>query len=387
MSNVNDSSDRLLSIDALRGADMCLIMGVADLIVALSVWLGFGEHSWIAEQMRHVEWHGWHMMDGVFPVFMFISGLSWPFSLAKQRAYGVTDGRLWEKIGKRVLMLFLLGLVCEGILRIDRGWDCLRIGSVFFRIGICWAVAAVLSMYFGVKTRLLIAAGLLLGYWALTANVVAPDAQMLAIPENLDAYGRGPYSVVGNISGYIDRCILPGRLRYPGVLDTQGTLSTLPATCFPLFGILTGEFVRRTDISGGRKSLAMLVAGLALVSLGLLWSQVMPLNRSLWTSSHVVFSTGYALTLFSVFYWIIDVKGWRGWTFPFRVIGMNSLFIFLVQRFSGVNLMDAPAHAVFDGLAAVCSPNAGKVLYWLGYVLLCWLLLHFLYRKKVFLKA
>ena len=91
MSDSGVSSGRLMSIDTLRGADMCLIMGVAKLIIALSVWLGFGEHSWLADQMRHVEWHGWHMMDGVFPVFMFISGLSWPFSLAKQ--FGITyDG-------------------------------------------------------------------------------------------------------------------------------------------------------------------------------------------------------------------------------------------------------------------------------------------------------
>lgn len=387
MSDTDSSSGRLMSIDTLRGADMCLIMGVAKLIIALSVWLGFGEHSWLADQMRHVEWHGWHMMDGVFPVFMFISGLSWPFSLAKQRAHGVTDGQLWAKIGRRVLMLFLLGLVCEGVLRIDRGWDCFRVGSVFFRIGTCWAAAAVLSMYFDVKMRLLVAAGLLLGYWALTANVVAPDAQTLAIPENLDAYGRGPYSVVGNISGYIDRCILPGRLRYPGVLDTQGTLSTLPAICFPLFGTLVGEFIRRTDISGGRKSLAMLVVGLVLAGLGLIWSQVMPFNRSIWTSSHIVFSAGYALTLFSAFYWIIDVRGIRGWTFPFRVIGMNSLLIFLVQRFSGVNLIDAPAHAVFDGVVALCPKTLGAVVFAAGYVAVCWILLYFLYRKDTFLKA
>ena len=387
MSEGEVKSGRLMSIDTLRGADMCLIMGVAKLVIALSVWLGFGEHSWAAEQMRHVQWHGWHMMDGVFPVFMFISGLSWPFSLAKQRAHGVTDGQLWAKIGKRVLTLFLLGLVCEGVLRIDRGWDCFRIGSVFFRIGVCWAASAALSMYFGVKTRLLVAAGLLLGYWALTANVVAPDAQTLAIPEHLDAFGRGPYSVVGNISGYVDRCILPGRLRYPGVLDTQGTLSTLPAISFPLFGTLVGEFIRRPGVSGGRKSLLMLLGGLCFAAVGLLWSTAMPFNRSIWTSSHIVFSTGYALSLFATFYWIVDVKGWRGWTFPFRVIGMNSLLIFLVQRFSGVNLMDAPAHALFDGVVKLCPESLGKVVFAAGYVAVCWLFLLFLYRKNVFLKA
>ena len=366
---------------------MCLIMGVSRLIVALSVWLGFGEHSWAADQMHHVEWHGWHLMDGVFPVFMFISGLSWPFSLAKQRERGVTDGQLWMKIGKRVLVLFLLGLLCEGVLHVDRGWDCLRIGSVFFRIGICWAVAAALSLYFGVKTRLLIAVVLLLGYWVLTANVVAPDSLALAIPEDLDAYGRGPYSVVGNISGYVDRCILPGRLRYPGVLDTQGTLSTLPAICFPLFGTLVGEFIRRPGVSGDRKSLFMLIAGLILAGVGLLWSQVMPFNRSICTSSHVVFSTGYALSLFAVFYWIIDVREIRGWTLPFRIIGMNSLLVFLLQRVNGVNVVEMLTETFVGGTVRICSPAVGGVVFALGYVAVCWILLYFLYRKGIFLKA
>lgn len=387
MANTDSPSGRLMSIDTLRGADMCLIMGVGKLVIALSVWLGFGDHSWAADQMRHVQWHGWHVMDGVFPVFMFISGLSWPFSLAKQRERGITDGRLWMKIGKRVLALFLLGLLCEGVLHVDRGWDCLRIGSVFFRIGICWAVAAILSLYFGVKTRLAIAATLLLGYWALTANVIAPDAQTLAIPEHLDAFGRGPYSVVGNISGYIDRCILPGRLRYPGVLDTQGTLSTLPAICFPLFGTLVGEFIRRPGISGGRKSLLMLCAGLCFAAIGLLWSQVMPFNRSIWTSSHIVFSTGYALSLFAVFYWIIDVRGIRGWTLPFRIVGMNSLLVFLLQRLNGVNVIEMLTETFVGGAVRLCPPAAGAVVFALGYTALCWILLYFLYRKGIFLKA
>lgn len=389
MGSSDRTAGRLMSIDTLRGADMSLIMGVQRLVIALSVWMGFGEYSWAADQMRHVVWHGWHVMDGVFPVFMFVSGLSWPFSHAKQRERGMTSGEIWAKIGKRVLTLFLLGLVCEGILRIDRGWDALRIGSVFFRIGICWAVAAGLSMYFGVKTRLAVAAVLLLGYWAITANIVAPDALTLAIPEHLDEFGRGPYSVVGNISGFIDRTILPGRYRYPGVLDTQGTLSTLPAICFPLFGTLAGEFVRlkKDGLTGTRKSLLMLATGLCFAGIGLLWSTVMPFNRSIWTSSHIMFSSGYALTLFSIFYWIVDVKGWCGWTFPLRVIGMNSLLIFLLQHMSGVNLMNVPAHAFFDGVANLFPKAAGDVVFAAGYVLTCWLLLWFLYRKNTFLKA
>ena len=102
-----EKKDRLISLDAFRGADMLFIMGFAALVERFCSWLGM-KGCWLAQQMHHVEWHGWHLMDGVFPVFMFISGLSWPFSLAKQRERGVTDGRLWMKIGKRVLVLFLL---------------------------------------------------------------------------------------------------------------------------------------------------------------------------------------------------------------------------------------------------------------------------------------
>lgn len=387
MSMLQEKPDRLLSIDTLRGADMCLIMGIAKLIIAVSVAMGFGSHSWVAEQMRHVTWHGWHVMDGVFPVFMFISGLSWPFSYATQKARGVTVVQLWGKIGKRVLVLFLLGLVCEGALRVDRGWEAVRIGSVFFRIGICWACAALLSVYFSLKIRVAVAVILLLGYWILTALCVAPDASTLVIPAGLEEFGRGPYSVVGNISGYVDRNILPGVLRYPGVLDTQGTFSTLPAICFPLFGTMVGEFIRRQDVTGNIKTLKLFVTGSIFAAVGLLWSSVMPFNRSIWTSSHIVFSTGYAMTLFAVFYWIIDVKGFRKWTFPFRVIGLNSLLIFMIQRMSGVNLIEAPTHAFFDGVAALFPKAISDVVFASGYVAVCWTLLYFLYRKKVFLKA
>ena len=380
---------RLLSIDALRGYDMMFIMGVQRFVVALCVWLGFGSDCWAAQQMQHVVWHGWHMMDGVFPVFMFISGLSWPFSFARQKEKGATNGAISLRIAKRVLVLFLLGLVCEGVLHFDRGWEAVRIGSVFFRIGVCWAAAAFMAMVWRPRTRLLVAAGLLVGYWLLISNVTAPDADILEIPKRFEPFGRGPYSVVGCLSGYIDRNVLIGRLGIPGLLDTQGLLSTLPAIAFPVFGTVTGEFVRmkKDGLGGGKKTLVMLAAGLVLVALGLAWSTVMPFNRSIWTSSHVVFSSGYALILFSIFYWIIDVKMYRRWTLFFRVIGMNSLLIFLVQRFGGVNLMQAPAHALFDGLVNLFPKDAGAVVFSIGYTALCWFFLYFLYRKNVFLKA
>ena len=389
MQNPEPLSGRLMSIDALRGYDMMFIMGVQRVIIALCVWLGFGSDCWAAEQMRHVVWHGWHMMDGVFPVFMFISGLSWPFSYAKQRERGTPTRAILLRIAKRVLVLFLLGLVCEGALHFDRGWNAIRIGSVFFRIGICWAAAAVMAMFWGARTRLLVAIGLLVGYWLLIGHVVAPDAADLVIPKGLEEFGRGPYSVVGCLSGYVDRHILIGRIAYSGILDTQGTLSTFPAIAFPVFGTLAGEFVRlrREGLEGGRKSLIMLGVGFAMIGIGLLWSRIMPFNRSIWTSSHVVFSSGYALSLFAVFYWMIDVKMWRRWTFFFRVIGMNSLLIFLLQRFGGTNLMSAPTHALFDGVVALLPKDLGSVVFALGYTAVCWTLLYFLYRKNVFLRA
>ena len=399
-------SGRLMSLDALRGFDMFFIMGLPALIVAVSVLCGLGKDWWLCAQMKHVTWHGWHLMDGVFPTFLFVAGISWPFSCASRRAKGATNRDISLSILRRMLSLFLLGCVCEGIMHVDLGWECFRFGSVLCRTGLAWGAAAFLYAFCGMRTRIIFAAAVLAGYWLLLLNVTAPDAAQIAamppatqeIARTIAEFGTDSFSLPGCISGWVDRTILPGRLRYVGILDTQGTLSTFPAICFPLFGTMAGEWVRRKDVNGNRKAILMLAAAALFALLG--WTLAhwlgpgsTPFNRSIWTSSHILWSTGYALSLFAVFYWIIYVKMWRRWTLFFRVIGMNAIVIWMLTHNNRVGshgnftpLRDC-SRWLFGGLAGVCPPEWGALVSAGGYIAVCWAFLYVLYRKGIFLKA
>ena len=397
---------RLMSLDALRGFDMLFIIGLPAVICAVSNLLGWGTDWWLPVQMKHVPWHGWHLMDGVFPVFLFVSGVSWPFSYASRLERGASRAAICLGVLRRAATLFALGLLCEGLTYVDLGWQAFRFGSVLGRIGIAWGCAALLYVFCAPRVRLAVAALILAGYWIVPGLFPAPDAAAIAsappatgeIGRLIEEYGSGPWSLPGALTGWFDRTLLPGRLRFAGILDTQGTLSTLPAVCLPLFGVFAGEFVRRTDMSGGAKAARMIsvAGGLALLGWAMAhwcgaWS--VPFNRSIWTSSHILWSGGYALALFAVFYWLVDVKMWRRWTFFFRVIGMNAIAVWMATRLYGVghhhgfNPLRGAADWLFGGLAAVCGPQWGALVSALGYVAVCWGALYFLYRKNIFFRA
>ena len=394
------NNGRLWSLDALRGADMCLIMGVPAILSALCVLVGARpDDVWICRQMKHVIWDGFRIMDCVFPVFMFISGVSFPFSCAKSRERGLGNGALTLKILKRAALMFLVGVFYEGIVRIDLGWESFRYGSVLGRIGIAWAAAALLYVFCSVRTRCATAAALLVGYWLLLRFVPAPDALTAPVVDTQEyrdiiaQFGYGPFSLPGNLSGYLDRTLLPGRMRFPGVFDSQGTLSTLPSIVLPMLGMFAGDWVRRADLSGNRKVFGLLAAAAVSACAGLLFSLVMPINKSLWSSSFILCAGAVGLAAFAAFYWIVDVRMYRSWTFFFRVIGMNSITIFILQRFNTVKggyTAFSPLRALdqylFTGVANLLPPAWGSLLMAVSYMAVCWGVLYFLYRKNIFFK-
>jgi predicted acyltransferase len=182
--------------------------------------------------------------------------------------------------------------------------------------------------------------------------------------------------------GYVDRLITPGRLYY-GNFDPEGLLSTLPAVVTAMLGMFTGEFVRRTDVPERKKSGYMGLAALVLLGVGLLWSLSFPINKSLWSSSFVLVVGSYSLAMFALFYEIIDVRGYQKWAFPFIIIGLNSVTIYLAQR---IIPFDEISGFFLNGAASMLSPDWAKVLLDVGYLAVSWLFLYFLYRKKTFLK-
>ena len=368
-----DNFKRLESLDTLRGFDMLFIMGFASLVVAVCKLFPNGAECWLAEQMGHVSWNGLRHHDTIFPLFLFIAGISFPFSYAKQCAKGAKRGQIYAKIFRRGLMLVLLGLVCNGLLQFH--FEKLRLCSVLGRIGLAWMFAALIFINFKPKARAIIAAVLLLGYWFL-CMIPAPD-----VP------GGDPLSLEGCLVGYVDRIVLGGKHLYTKqMFDPEGLLSTLPAIVTAMLGMFTGEFVRLPEekVSGNKKTLWMFAAAAAMLVVGLIWSKWFPINKKLWTSTFVLVVGTYSLAMFALFYWIIDVKGWNKWTLPFKVIGMNSITIFLAPRL--ISFKQA-TNFLFGGVIGLFPEQPGKVAYYVFYLLVEWFFLYFLYKKKVFLKV
>lgn len=362
-----DTQKRLASLDTLRGFDMMFIMGVASLIVAICQLFPGGGECWLAQQMYHVGWDGLHHHDTIFPLFLFIAGVSFPFSYAKQQARGISKGGIYCKIFRRALILVLLGMVVEGLLQFN--FSELRFFSVLGRIGLAWMFAALLYINAKPGTRAVVAAVILAGYCVL-CRIPAPD-----VP------GADPLSMEGCLVGYIDRCLFPGHL-YEGNFDPEGLLSLLPAIVTAMLGMFAGEVVRGSG-SGGRKTLVLLAAAVAMLAAGLVLSRWFPINKKLWSSSFVLVVGAYSMAMFALFYWIIDVKGWDGWTMPFKVIGMNSITIYMAQ---GIIDFHYTRDYLFGGLAGLMPDAVAKVVLCAGYVAVCWLFLYFLYKKKVFIK-
>jgi predicted acyltransferase len=359
---------RLKSLDALRGFDMLFIMGFASWVVAVcNLFPSCGWSEWLSGQMEHVDWNGVVHHDTIFPLFLFIAGISFPFSLAKQRSGGKSQKQIILKIIRRGLLLVLLGCVYNGLFGFD--FQNMRYASVLGRIGLAWMLAALLFVYAKVNVRIIIATIILVGYWLL----------MWLIPS-----GNDPFSLENNLVGKIDVVLLPGRL-HEGFFDPEGIFSTLPAIVTAMLGMFTGQFVRLPEerFSGNKKTVYMLIAAALLLIIGTIWSHWFPINKKLWTSTFVCVVGAYSLFMFAVFYYIIDVKNKYRWSFFFRIIGLNSITIYLAQRIIGFRHI---SDFFLDGITGHFSETIAQVINLTGYVAVCWLFLYFLYKQKIFLK-
>lgn len=373
MKQINHTSDtpsRLLSLDTLRGFDMLFIMGADAFFMCLGgMFPGTLLAKW-GEQMEHVAWNGFAFYDLIFPLFLFIAGISFPFSLSKSLDMGADKKQVSWKVVRRGLTLVFLGIVYNGLLDLD--FENLRYASVLGRIGTAWMLASLLYMWTSRKVCLALSTSILMIYWAMLALLSAPD-----YPD------ASSFSMEGSIVGYIDRLFLPGKA-YLGIHDPEGLLSTLPAVVTAMMGIMTGDFIRSTKLNEHKKSALLMGTGLTLFALGWAWNPILPVNKNLWTSSFVLVAGGLSMALFATFYWIVDVMQWRRWTLFFRVVGMNSITIYLAQHF-----LDAqkPVKTIFGGVLGLVPENYYSLAYWAIYVLVWWLFLYFLYKHKIFLKV
>ena len=385
-----EKRERLMSLDALRGFDMLWIMGFSGAVVALCSLLGMKD-CWLATQMTHVDWHGFRHHDTIFPLFLFLAGVSWPFSHAGQVARGASTGRIVLKCLRRMLSLVLIGLALSGLFKFDFA-QC-RYDSILAHIGICWCVAALLHMFVkSWKVRLGIVAALLIGHWLILFLCRAPDAAALlastdpVVAKKVASYaatGTDGFSFVGNVAGWIDRAFMPGKL-YEGIFDPDGTLAKLTGVALAMLGVFAGEILRRDSLPGGRKAAILAGAGLGALALMCAWMPVCPVNKKIWTSTFILAAAGYSFLMLALFYWIVDVRGCRKWTFFFRVIGMNSITIYVLMFVLGFNQV---SRFFFGGVASWGNADWSRLVILLGQVAIEWLVLLFLYRKDTFLRV
>jgi predicted acyltransferase len=362
---------RLQSIDALRGFDMFWIIRGDALFRAIATWLGLPA---LALQMKHVEWDGFHFYDLIFPLFLFIVGVVLPFSLSKYTGTGPdrsNRGLVYRRIFQRAALLIALGLVYSNFLQFNLAE--FRWPGVLQRIGICYLLAALIVLHFGVRTQALLVAAILAGYWALLRFVPAP--------------GHAPFELTkeGNLAGYLDRLLIPGKLYY-GYGDNEGLLSTIPALCNTLLGGLAGHWLM-TARAPALKALGLFVAAAVCLAAGYAWSLSFPLNKILWTSSFVLVTGGWSLALLGLFYLLIDVAGWRRWAFFFIVIGMNPITIYVMQQFVDFEKISRFFLGGVMQLVAGYDPAAEKVVLLVGILAAKWLVLLYLYRNRTFLRV
>ena len=369
MENLRKDADggRVLSIDALRGFDMFWIIGGGAIFESLvEVWK-YPVTETIRVQLDHVKWEGFHFEDLIFPLFVFMVGAVLPFSISRRAERGESPSRIHLHVIRRAAVLILLGLILNGLLRFN--WPQMRWPGVLQRIGFCYLLAALIVLHTRWRAQVIIVGVVLLAYWAVTVLIPAPG------------FSAGDISAKGCLSSYVDRCLIPGKLYY-GDGDNEGILSAFPAVCTALLGALAGQWLR-SNRSGSRKAAGLAVAGIACVIVGYLWGLVFPVIKILWTSSFVLFAGGWSLLLLALFYWVIDVQGYRKWAFFFVVIGMNAITIYFLQ-----NLIDFERIGKFflQGAAQHAGVYAALLLP-LGAFLARWVFLWFLYRHKIFFKV
>jgi predicted acyltransferase len=380
------ASERLVSIDALRGFDMFWIIGGEELCRALASATEWKYAGWVNEQLKHVEWDGFHFYDLIFPLFLFLVGAVLPFSLGKLYDNQLPTYRLYYRIIRRTILLFLLGLIYNGLFRLD--WLVLkpnlhvdvsniRIAGVLQRIAICYFFAALITLHTGMRGRAVVSVVLLLGYWALMALVpVQPPA---------GAEYEGRYSIRDNLGAYVDQHYLPGKhvKDYYEFGDNEGLLSTIPAIVTCLLGTMAGQWLRSWR-APWLKVFGLMAAGLVCLGLGILWGLWFPIIKNIWTSSFVLVAGGHSLILLAFFYAIIDVLRLRFWAFFFTVIGANAITIYVAKE---IIPFEHIAAFFLGGAAKHSGKLYGEVVLTAGTIAVEWLFLLYLYRRRIFLRV
>lgn len=361
---------RLASLDALRGFDMFWIIGGEFIFHNMAKATGAPFWVFLSGQFTHPDWNGFHIYDLIFPLFLFLAGASVPFSIGQALENGAAKKTLMLRVVKRGVILVLLGWFCNNGLRIQPVAD-MRFCSVLGRIGIAYSIACIIWLYAGHRAQYIWFASLLIGYWLLLKLTSAPG------------FLPGDLTMPGNFASYTDRLLIPGKL-YLGIHDPEGLCATIPAVSTGLLGIFAGMRLKSEIYSPQKRVVHLATAGVVSLLLAQIWNLDFPINKNLWTSSFVLHTGGLSLLLLALFYYLIDVRGYVRWAFLFRIIGVNSILIYISSRFINWPYLN---NALFQWAGQLAGVTYSPVVMSVGFLAVKLLVLYFLYRKKIFLRV
>ena len=362
------ASQRLLSLDVMRG------LTIAGMILVNTP----GSWAHIYPPLEHAEWHGLTPTDLVFPFFLFMVGISITLALGRRVEQGIDQGPLVGKIVKRAAIIYVLGIFLTLFPAFD--FSNLRVVGVLPRIATVYLIASLLFLPLSWRAIAGLSIFLLVAYWLAMALIPVPGVG----PANLE-----PGT---NLAAWLDERLVPGRL-YRGTWDPEGFLSTIPAVVTALTGILTGYWLR-TRKGAEEKIIGMMVTGVLACAVGYLWYQVFPVNKNLWTSSYVLVTSGMALLLLGTLYWLVDVRRYHRWTPFFVAFGMNAITAFVIHA-TLIDVFHVSVNAAGDTLGGLSyqglvqiglSPNFASLLWAIAYLLLCFIPIWIMYRRRIIVK-
>jgi predicted acyltransferase len=359
-------SARVVSLDALRGFDMFWIIGGGKMFRELAKQTSGGFSKILSSQLYHTDWQGFTAWDLIMPLFLFIVGAAMPFSFHKRLSQGQSRREIYLHVIKRTIILFILGMMAQGsLLKYDLSK--LNIYSNTLQaIAAGYLFSTIIMLNMGILWQIATTAVLLLLFWGLMVLVPVPG------------FGPGVLTPEGNLAIYIEKLLLG-----PFKAETSYTwiLSSITFVCTVMLGVMAGEILR-SEKSRVSKFLWLSGAGLVTLVLGWLWNLWFPIIKHLWTSSFVLYAGGWSFLLLALFYIVIDIWGLKKWAFGFVVIGTNAIAVYMATELFDFRLVGN----IFVGGLSKWLGSWSEFLQWAAALVVIWLILFWMYRKKTFIK-
>jgi predicted acyltransferase len=361
-------ADRLVSIDALRGFTMFMLVGGGYILRALPEISGNAFFRMLYTQMEHVPWEGFRYYDLIFPVFLFIIGMTLPFSYKRRLESASGKRELYKHIFIRTIILFILGLICFGYSDPELKYEGEVIGyyGVLQLLAVGYFFASIIMLNTSVRGVVLWAGGIMIFYFIIMKFIPVPG------------YGAGNFTREGNFNEYISKLVAANIGVKWRILISPYMIPTISTA---LLGVLTGYWLQ-SDNTKEKKAMGMLISAILLLAAGLIWSVWFPIIKNLWTSSYVLFAAGLTLLQLVLFYWLIDILKFHKWAFFFVVVGANAITIYMLTH---VMSFDNISYFFIYGIRESLGAAQSLVIALIS-AALEWLLLYYLYRNRYFIK-